>query len=571
MRCAICSGRLELRLRGAAGAPSPAALSPSRHEPGAHGDLYVCAECGTIQQPSLPRGRALHDLYRAMADDAYLAEAEGRRRTAERLLDLVGAHVPRGRLLDVGCGPGLLLDEARRRGYEVFGLELSATAAAHARDVLGLPVREMPLEHLAAEEFDVIVMADVLEHLDDPLAALDGCRELLAPGGVLCVATPDPSSLVARLAGRRWWGLLPGHAHLLPRRTLREVLAGRGLVLSADVSLVRSFSARRWIEGLAERAGPLRASLARLAEALPARAMLSLSLGDERVVLAHRIEPRQPARPLARDRGGPKRVHVVLPAYNAAATVRAVAATMPPGAADRALLVDDASVDDTEAVALDAGFEVLRHPANRGYGANQKTCYARAILDGADVVVMVHADNQYDPALVPEMVRPILDGRADVVIGSRLLRDRTIAGGMPRWKWLGNRALTWVENRAFRRRYSEYHTGYRAFSTDLLRSIPFLRNHDAFVFDQQVFAQVIARGARVVEVPIPTRYFHEASTVSFPVSVRYGLRTLGVLARFRLDRRLPWALLRRPAVGWPERRRAPGEEPAERRAYGLPV
>jgi hypothetical protein len=142
---------------------------------------------------------------------------------------------------------------------------------------------------------------------------------------------------------------------------------------------------------------------------------------------------------------------------------------------------------------------------------------------------------------------------------------------MPRWKWLGNRALTWIENRAFGRRYSEYHTGYRAFSTELLRSIPFLRNDDAFVFDQEVFAQVIARGARVVELPIPTRYFREASTVSFRVSVRYGLRTLRVLARFRLDHRLPWALLRRPAAGWPEPRRAPGEEPAAPRAYGLPV
>ena len=571
MRCAICSGSLELRLPGTSAAPSPAALSPSVHEPGAHGDLYACAECGTVQQPSLPRGRALHDLYRAMADDAYLGEAAGRRRTAERLLDLIGAHVPRGRLLDVGCGHGLLLDEARRRGYDVLGLELSATAAAHARDVLGLPVREAPLEALTAEQFDAIVLADVLEHLDDPMAALDGCRDLLAPDGVLCVVTPDPSSLVARLAGRRWWGFLPGHSYLLPRRTLREVLAARGLVVSADVSLVRSFSARRWVEGLAERAGPLRDPFSRAARLLPGGAMLSLSLGDERVVLAHRIEPRRPARALMSDRGGARRVHVVLPAYNAAATVPSVAASMPAGAADRALLVDDASIDQTVPVALEAGFEVLRHPANRGYGANQKTCYARAILDGADVVVMVHADDQYDPALVPDMVAPILEGRADVVIGSRLLRDRSIAGGMPRWKWLGNRALTWVENRVFRRGYSEYHTGYRAFSTELLRSIPFLRNDDAFVFDQEVFAQIVARGARVVELPIPTRYFREASSVSFATSVRYGLRTLAVLARFRLDRRVPWALLRRPAAAWPEPPGAAGEQPEASKAYGVRV
>jgi glycosyltransferase involved in cell wall biosynthesis len=160
---------------------------------------------------------------------------------------------------------------------------------------------------------------------------------------------------------------------------------------------------------------------------------------------------------------------------------------------------------------------------------------------------MVHADNQYAPELVPEMVAPILAGEADMVIGSRILRDRAIAGGMPRWKWLGNRTLTGIENRAFGMALSEYHTGYRAFSAELLRSIPFLRNSDDFVFDQQIFAQVLARGARVVEVPIPTRYFREASSVDLPTSIRYGVQTLGVLGRFVVDRRRRrgrWPLLR---------------------------
>ena len=140
---------------------------------------------------------------------------------------------------------------------------------------------------------------------------------------------------------------------------------------------------------------------------------------------------------------------------------------------------------------------MLRHPSNRGYGASQKTGYVRALKDGAAVVVMVHADNQYDPGLVAEMAAPILAGDADVVIGSRLLDDRAIAGGMPRWKWVGNRLLTGIENRAFGVRFSEYHTGYRAFSGDFLRSIPFLRNSDDFVFDQEIFAQMLARqGAR---------------------------------------------------------------------------
>src|SRR5439155_13792491 len=152
-----------------------------------------------------------------------------------------------------------------------------------------------------------------------------------------------------------------------------------------------------------------------------------------------------------------------------------------------------------------------------------------------DAVVMVHADNQYDPALVARMVKPIEADIADVVVGSRLLEDETIAGGMPRWKWVGNRALTAVENLAFKRGYSEYHTGYRAFSTEVLRSIPFLRNDDGFVFDQQIFAQLIGSRARVLELPIPTRYFRGASSVSFGASVRYGLQTLALLARYRRD------------------------------------
>jgi SAM-dependent methyltransferase len=503
-----------------------------------------------VQQPRLPAGAELHDLYREMRDDAYLEEELGRRATGARLLDLIAPHVSGGRLLDVGCGPGLLLDEARRRGFDTVGLELSRASAAHARDRLGLDVRELALEDFDAPgEFDVVVLADVLEHLDDVLGGLDRCARLLALGGVLCVVTPDPASLTARLAGRRWWGYVPAHTCLVPRATLRELLAARGLVVSTDVPLVRTFSGRRWAGGLAERLGPLGGPVAALARRLPERASLSLSLGDERVVLAHRVEVRQPERPLVRPRGGPAKVHVVLPAYNAVRTIPDVVHEMPVGAADAALLVDDASPDATAEVALDHGFEVLRAPANRGYGASQKTGYALALREGADIVVMVHADNQYDPSLVPRMVEPIVDGRADMVIGSRLLEDRAIAGGMPRWKWLGNRLLTGIENRAFGVRFSEYHTGYRAFSAPLLRSIAFLRNSDEFVFDQQIFAQVIGHDARVVEIPIPTRYFREASSVDFATSVRYARQTLWVLARYLADRRGGrWSLLRRPAA-----------------------
>lgn len=562
--CRICSGPLRLLYPGTDSGARAEAFSPSCHTPGAHGDLFRCDDCGTVQQPSLPAGADLHELYRDMSDAAYLDEAAGRRATANRLLDLVGRYRAGGRLLDVGCGHGLLVDEAAKRGWDAIGIELSADAAAYARDRLGLDVRESTLDGLQADpgSFDAIVMADVIEHLDDPQAAIDRCHELLAPDGVLLVVTPDPASPTARIAGPRWWGYLPAHTYLLPRHTLRELLSARGLVISEDVPLTRSFSARYWFSGLAERGGPVGRIAAAVGRAVPRKATLSLPLGDERVVLAHKVRVQKPADPLVRDRGGDRRVHVVLPAYRAADTVALVAHEMPVPAADRALLVDDQSPDHTVQAALREGFDVLRHPRNRGYGANQQTCYVRAALDGADVVVMVHADNQYDPALVAKMVRPILDGAADVVIGSRLLEDETIAGGMPRWKWVGNRFLTGIENRAFRRRFSEYHTGYRAFSTDFLRSVAFLRNDDGFVFDQQIFAQIVAHDARVVELAIPTRYFLEASSVSFRTSVWYGLRTLAVLARFRLDEsgRWRWPLLHRPAA----RLDALEPEPAER-------
>jgi 2-polyprenyl-3-methyl-5-hydroxy-6-metoxy-1,4-benzoquinol methylase len=550
LACRICSGDVTLRIRGGGQPLTAAALSPSAHATGGHGDLVECRECGTVQQPALPAGAALHDLYRDMTDEAYLGEEAGRRATSARLLDLVARFVPRGRLLDVGCGPGLLLDEARRRGYEATGLELSRASAAHARAALGLDVRELALEDFADEDgFDVVFLADVIEHLDDPVAGIARCAELLAPGGVLCVVTPDPSSPTARLAGRRWWGYVPAHTCLLPRMTLRELLAAAGLVVSTDVPLVRTFTARRWVEGLAERLGPLSAPVDAAARRLPDSARLSLSLGDERVVLAHRTEVQRPETPLVRDRGGDTSVHVVLPAYRATRTIPDVVDEMPVQEADRALLVDDASGDRTTEVALAHGLEVLRHPANRGYGAGQKTGYARALSDGADAIVMVHADNQYDPGMIGEMIAPIVEGRADMVIGSRLLEDRAIAGGMPRWKWVGNRLLTGIENRAFGVSFSEYHTGYRAFSAPLLRSIAFLRNSDEFVFDQQIFAQAIARDARVVEIPIPTRYFREASSVDFVTSVRYARQTIWVLGRYLAHRRgVRWALLCAPAA-----------------------
>jgi 2-polyprenyl-3-methyl-5-hydroxy-6-metoxy-1,4-benzoquinol methylase len=280
--CRICSGPLRLLYRGSGDSARADSFSPTNHRAGEYGDLYVCERCGTVQQPSLPHGEALLDLYRAMHDAHYLDEEEGRRRTARRLLALLP---PGGRLLDVGCGHGLLVDEARNAGFDAEGLELSRDAAAYARDRLGLPVHECALAEYTAKPYDAIVLADVLEHLDDPLGAIDRCIGLLAPGGALCLVTPDPSSRTARIAGASWWGYLPAHTYLLPRATLAALLRERGLEIIADESLVRSFTLRYWMAGLAERGGGVGTAVTAMQRLVPRRARLSLSLGDETVLV----------------------------------------------------------------------------------------------------------------------------------------------------------------------------------------------------------------------------------------------------------------------------------------------
>lgn len=495
--------------------------------------------------------------YASTEDERYLDEERGRRRTAHRLLDLLEERVPVGRLLDIGCGHGLLTAEARDRGWVPTGLELSRSATAYARR-LGLRVLEQRIEDAALEpaSFQAVVAVDLIEHVHEPRDFIARCRELLVPGGALVIATPYPESLLARGFGRRWWGYIPAHLHLLPRRLLRELLAVEGFALADDVAMVRDFSLRYWASGLADRGGPL-GRLRGLIDRLPdPDRLIGVALGDERVMVATRVERRAAPKPLASRSQSSPNVQAVLPAYRALATIAAVAEELPGDAVNRALLVDDASPDATADVALEHGFDVIVHPANRGYGANQKTCYLNALRDGAEVLVMVHADNQYDPRLLPQMVAPIIAGDADVVIGSRLLDDQAIIGGMPRWKWVGNKFLTWAENVAFRRGFSEYHTGYRAFSAEFLRSIAFLRNSDAFVFDQEIFAQAVAAGARVTEIAIPTRYFLEASSVPFWTSVRYGLQTLVVLVRFRADE---VGLVSWPLLGPPAFKLTPGE------------
>jgi glycosyltransferase involved in cell wall biosynthesis len=237
--------------------------------------------------------------------------------------------------------------------------------------------------------------------------------------------------------------------------------------------------------------------------------------------------------------GRPK-VIVVMPAYNAARTLRMTYTDLPHDTVDMIILVDDGSTDDTVAIARELNLKLFLHDRNYGYGANQKTCYTEALRAGADIVVMVHPDYQYDPSLLPEVIRPIQQGIADVVLGSRLKSGTALSGGMPWWKFISNRFLTGVENRVFDLHLSEYHTGYRAYRREVLEAVNFQLNADKFIFDQEIMAQIVEAGFRVAEVPVPTRYFAEASSASFLASSRYGLGILWLAARYLLHRRGLW-------------------------------
>jgi glycosyltransferase involved in cell wall biosynthesis len=236
---------------------------------------------------------------------------------------------------------------------------------------------------------------------------------------------------------------------------------------------------------------------------------------------------------------GNQRVCVVLPAYNAAKTLRQTVAEVSRSIVDDLILVDDASSDETTAVARDLGLTTIVHPRNRGYGGNQKTCYREALARGAQIVVMLHPDYQYSPKLVPAMAAMVASGHFDCVLGSRILGVGALSGGMPLWKYVANRALTASENLLLGYKLSEYHTGYRVFSREVLERLPLEENSDDFVFDNQMLAQILWFGFRIGEISCPTRYFPEASSINFRRSVTYGFGVLGTAIEYRLAR---WGL-----------------------------
>lgn len=231
------------------------------------------------------------------------------------------------------------------------------------------------------------------------------------------------------------------------------------------------------------------------------------------------------------------RTIAVMPAYNAAATLRQTVSDIPAGSVDEVILVDDCSRDNTAEVARSLGLTVIVHERNLGYGGNQKTCYRRALESGADFIVMIHPDYQYDSRVIPVAVEILRLGICDCVLGSRIrTRGEALAGGMPVYKYISNRVLTIIENVALGQNLGDFHSGFRAYSRKVLETIPFERNSNDFVFDSQFLAQAVHFGFKLGDIPVPVRYFPEASSINFRRSLKYGLTTLGVMGNYWLNR-----------------------------------
>ncbi len=235
-----------------------------------------------------------------------------------------------------------------------------------------------------------------------------------------------------------------------------------------------------------------------------------------------------------------KKVVVVMPAYNAGKTLKTTCAEVPMDIVDEIILVDDASRDETVAVANELGLKTIVHAQNRGYGGNQKSCYKTALEAGADIVIMLHPDYQYTPKLVSAMAYILESGLYDVVLGSRILGGQALKGGMPMYKYISNRFLTMAQNLLMSAKLSEYHTGYRAFTRKVLETVPIERNSDDFVFDNQMLAQIHYQGFKIAEVTCPAKYFEEASSINFRRSMKYGLGCLWTALQFRLTKAGLW-------------------------------
>ena len=501
--------------------------------------LLKCTNCGLVFSDDVSTKSCFEKAYIEMQDDEYLMEEASRRKTCRMVLKRIEKLKRRGKLLEIGCANGLFLDEAKKSGWETYGIEPSKWAANHAKQTLGLNVTQGTIEDAQYPErtFDAVVMLDVIEHLNSPKSALEKARSLLKNDGILYLSTPDISSVTSKLLKSKWWGINKYHYFCFSRKTLTDLLNVCNFKSQQTFTHARFFSMGYLLSRL-----HLPNTLARHFSAMLNKARLSntkipVNLFDQADIIAKKTISIDDVN-ISEKRTALKdmKTFVVMPAYNAEKTLEITVSDIPYDLVDKVILVDDCSTDNTVKKAKSLGIDVTQHEKNTGYGGNQKTCYQTALEQGADIVVMVHPDYQYDPTAIPALIEPIKAGRADAVFGSRMMKGGALKGGMPLWKHNANILLTAFENVVLKTYLTEYHSGFRAYSAELLRNIDFEANSDGFVFDTEIIVQTLLKGFKIEEIPIKTRYFDEASQIKFLPCVNYGFGILWTLFKYKLHK-----------------------------------
>lgn len=505
--------------------------------------ILKCLGCGLIFSEPPENIATLVSLYKDYIDEEYINTESCRRHTAKNILRKLDKFRRNGnKLLEVGCSAGFFIDEAQKAGWEAYGVEPSKWAAEYAQGKFNLKIYNETLKkaQLPTRYFDVAVMLDTIEHLPDPKEALNEIYRILKPTGVLYITTPDIESLSSKLLKAKWWGINQFHLFYFSKTTLDKMLGITGFKSIKFISLARSFKFSYWLERFKNYNHSVYTVLKFMMRSFSLQdKLLTLNLKDQMEVLVRKrrtlewINEFEEIEKIEVKKKETKTI-VVLPAYNAAKTLKNTLDAIPKEVVDEIILVDDCSKDNTVEVARGLGLKVFTHKNNLGYGANQKTCYKKALELGADIVVMVHPDYQYDPSIIKELIAPIKEGRADAVFGSRMMKGGALSGGMPLWKHNANILLTAIENVILGTYLTEYHSGFRAYSAKLLRSISYELNSDGFVFDTEIIVQIILKYFRIEEVPIRTRYFDEASSIKLCPSIIYGLQIMKTLLKYTL-------------------------------------
>lgn len=504
--------------------------------------IVKCRDCGFVYLDPKPEAKLLLELYSKMQDNLYLSEEEGRRRSARVFLTKISRFKSKGKLLDVGSSAGILLDEAKKLGWEVYGVELSSWAVQHAKEKFNLEIflGELKEARFPDDYFDIVIMEDSIEHFSDPTSYLIEAKRILRPDGLICISTPDIGSILSKIIGKSWWGIKQSHLIYFNKPTISKILNDVGFKTLGFSSHTRFFSLSYLLlklTGSFKTKSKIKNFLGKVPFA--GRIIFRINLGDQLEVYAGKKRDLSFFMAKTGSNGimeNKMKTIVVLPAYNAAKTLEITVRDIPKNIIDDVILVDDASRDNTAEIAQKLGLKVFVHTRNSGYGANQKTCYTKALEAGAEIIIMVHPDYQYDPTVIPELIKPILNKEADAVFGSRMMKGGALDGGMPLWKHNVNILLTALENVILGTYLSEYHSGFRAYSAKYLKSVNFMANSNHFVFDTEIIVQGVLHNLKIEEVPIHTRYFEEASTIKLFPAILYGLGILGTMLKYILHK-----------------------------------